>query len=97
MGCVITVVGMLFPRLLILVGWLNDPATWGSAFDSQIWPVLGFLFLPWTTFLFVMFSAGGFDAFRYFILVCAVLGDLGTWGGGIFGNRKRVDSYYRGT
>ena len=97
MGCAVTVFGMLLPRLLILASWLNDPKLWGSTFSSQAWPVLGFLFLPWTTFFFVLFAAGGFDGIRILIMIFAVLGDIGTWGGGIFGNRKHVESYYRGT
>jgi hypothetical protein len=96
-GCVIAVVGMGLPRLIILASWLNDPKLWGSTFDSQIWPILGFLFLPWTTFFYVLFAQGGFDAIRWIILFVAFLGDIGTWGVGAFGTKKTTDSYYRGT
>jgi len=96
-GCMITLLGVIVPRLAILAGWLNDPVAWGSAFNSQIWPILGFLFLPWTTFFFVLFQSGGYDAIEMIFLICAILGDIGTWGGGIFGNKDRVSSYYRGT
>jgi len=97
MGCVVAGFGMLLPRLIILASWINDPNLWGSTFSSQLWPILGFLFLPWTTFFYVLFAAGGFDAFRILVMIVAVAGDLGTWGGGVFGTKKATDSYYRGT
>jgi hypothetical protein len=93
MGCVITLIGVIVPRLLILAGWAGDPARWGSAFGSPIWPILGFLFVPWTTFFFVLFEPNGFGVFELVVLVCAVLADVGTWGGGLFGNRKRISNF----
>jgi len=92
MGCIVTVLGILAPRLLILFGWASDPVAWGSAFGSPIWPVLGFLFLPWTTFFHVLFAQGGLDAIKVVFLVMAVVADMATWGGGFLGNRKRISN-----
>jgi hypothetical protein len=94
MGCVITVLAAIVPRLLLLASWANDQAGWASAFGSPLWPVLGFLFVPWTTFFFALFAPGGFGVLSIVLLLVAVLVDVGTWGGGVFGNRKRVSSYY---
>ena len=95
MGCVTVIVGMIAPRLLILYSWATDPAAWSSSFSSQIWPILGFILMPWTTFFFVIFSnAGGdFDLFRIGVMVVAVLADLATWGLGGFSSRKQVSSF----
>ena len=95
MGCVTVIVGMIVPRLLILYSWATDPAAWSSSFSSQIWPILGFILLPWTTFFFVIFSAAGgdFDLFRILVMIVAVLADLATWGLGGFSSRKRVSNF----
>jgi hypothetical protein len=53
--------------------------------------------VPWTTFFFVLFQPGGYDGIEMIFLICAVLGDIGTWCGGIFANRDRASSYYRGS
>jgi hypothetical protein len=95
-GCIGTLFGALIPRLAILIGWMNDPVRWGSAFGGPIVPILGFLFLPWTTFFWVLWEPGGFDGLEYLFLLLAVLVDLGTWGVGFFSGRKQYDSY-RGT
>jgi len=88
-------VGILVPRILILYGWATDPTAWSSAFSSQLWPILGFVFLPWTTFFFVIFSnaSAGFDLFRLLIMAVAVMADLGTWGIGGLATRKQVSNY----
>lgn len=93
MGCVITVLAAIVPRVLLLASWYNDQAGWASTFGSQFWPVLGFLFVPWTTFLFAIFAPDGFGGFSIIVLILAVLVDVGTWGGGLFGNRRHVSSY----
>jgi amino acid transporter len=95
MGCAITVIGVIVPRLLIIAWWLNDPARWGKVFDGPILPLFGFLFFPWTTIWYTVFQPTGFDIFSLILLVFAVLVDLGTWGVGYFSNKERVTSYYR--
>jgi hypothetical protein len=89
------IVGMVLPRLLILYGWVTDPAGWSSLFGSQVWLVLGFVFMPWTTFFLVIFNAAevGFDVFRIIVLAVAVMGDLATWGIGGLATRRRASSY----
>ena len=35
--------GALLPRFLLLVGWSNDPAGWGSVLGSPVWFLFGFI------------------------------------------------------
>jgi hypothetical protein len=47
MPCLFAVFALLTPRLLIVVLWFFS--TWFTGiFDSWLWPVLGFIFLPTT-------------------------------------------------
>ena len=52
-------------------------------------PVLGFIFLPWTTLAYVFFAPTGFGGLAPIVVVIAVLLDAGTYGGGALGNRRR--------
>ncbi len=94
MGCIITALAAIVPRVLVLAGWFNDQAAWNNSFGSPIWLLLGWIFVPWTTFFFALFAPTGFGGLSIVVLILAVLVDVGTWGGGLFGNRKRVSSYY---
>jgi hypothetical protein len=95
MGCAMTVVGVLMPRFLLLVGWSNDQAYWGSLLGSPVWLLGGFLFFPWTTFVYGIVQVNGLSFLNIVFLVAAFLLDLGTWGVGVFAGRKQVTSSYR--
>ncbi len=94
MGCFITAIGIVIPRVVMVAWWLIDPARWGSIFDSILLPALGFVFVPWTTLWYVVFQPTGFGPATLLLLVIALLADLGTWGVGAFAGRKQV-SFYR--
>jgi hypothetical protein len=88
--------GAILPRFALLVGWVNDPNFWNGVFGSQLWLLLGFVFLPWTTFIYGLVSPNGLTIVNIIFLIFAVLIDLGTWGVGFFAARRQ-SSYYRGT
>ena len=47
MPCLVAVLALITPRLVIVLLWLFS--TWFTGlFDTVLWPVLGFLFLPTT-------------------------------------------------
>ncbi len=94
MCCLFTTLVMLGPRAGILIWWLLDPRTWSLAFDTFLWPFLGFLFLPWTTLMWVLVYPGGVNGFDFVWLAIAVAIDLGSWLGGGYGNRRQVASVY---
>jgi hypothetical protein len=93
--CAIAVLGLIGPRALVLFWWLVDPAQWSRVFSgSPLLPALGFLFLPWTTLMYVLFWAvGGLSVLGWFFVVVAFLADIGTYGGGGYRNRDRMSSY----
>ncbi|HEY7199666.1 MAG TPA: hypothetical protein VIC57_05620 [Candidatus Dormibacteraeota bacterium] len=85
----------LGPRAAILVWWLLQPLRWQAAFDTYIWPVLGFLLLPWTTLAYVVVAPGGVFGAEWLLIVLAFLVDLASYAGGGYGNRDRVAGYAR--
>ena len=92
MCCFITALMLFGPRLAILVWWLFNPLRFANAFGSFIWPILGTIFLPWTTlmYLIVWSPVGGIYGLDWLWLGLGVLFDIMTYGGGGYGNRDRL-------
>jgi hypothetical protein len=91
MCCLFTTLVLFGPRLGILVWWLVNPARWQLAFTgSFLWPLLGFLFLPWTTLMYVLVFPGGVTGFDWIWMGLAFLADISSYAGGAYGNRDRI-------
>ncbi|HEX4821898.1 MAG TPA: hypothetical protein VFV00_16960 [Acidimicrobiales bacterium] len=79
----------LGPRAAIIVYWLGWPARWEVAFSTFIVPFAGFLFLPWTTLMYLLVAPGGVDGFDYLFIGLALLLDVASLtGGGVYGRRR---------
>lgn len=90
MCCFFTTLVFLGPRAASLIWWLVNPVRWQATFSSFIWPLLGFLFVPWTTLMYVLVAPGGVVGFDWLWLGLAVLADIGMYAGGGYGNRDRI-------
>ena len=90
MCCFFTALVLFGPRLAVLIWWLVDQARWNLAFDSFIWPLLGFIFLPWTLIMYVIVFPGGVTGFDWVWLGLGLLADISSYVGGGVGNRDRI-------
>lgn len=95
MCCLVTILGLLGPRAAILVWYLFQPSRWNQTFETIAWPLLGALFAPWTTLMYVLVAPGGVAGWDWILMIIAVLIDLGSYGGGGYGNRDRIPGYRR--
>jgi apolipoprotein N-acyltransferase len=97
MCCLITSLFLFGPRFAALIWWLINPLRFTAAFSSFVWPILGILFMPWTTlmYLIVWSPLTGVYGLDWLWLALAVLADLGTYAGGGYGNRDRIPGYAR--
>jgi len=89
MPCLIAAFALLTPRIVILL-MLVFSNYLESAYQTLLWPLLGFLFLPLTTlaYAFAYHQTGGsVGGFYIAIIVIAVLFDLGSFGGGAASRR----------
>ncbi len=93
MCCFFTVLLFLGPRAAVLIWWLINPVLFNLVFRTIIWPILGIIFLPWTTLVYVLVAPGGIFWFEWVWLVLAILADFSTYGGGAYGNRNRIPGY----
>lgn len=92
MCCFFSTLLFFGPRLGFLVYWLLPIGRLriAVAFNTWIWPLLGLIFLPWTTLMYVLvFPIVGFD---WLWLGLAFAADLASYGGGVY-NRQRVPGY----
>lgn len=78
------------PRLAIVLWWLLATNRWEAAFDTFLVPFLGFVFLPWTTLMFVIVAPGGDMAgYDWIWLGIAFLMDMVSLGSGGREGRSR--------
>jgi hypothetical protein len=78
--CLVLLASGLGPRI-VLAGWWIFGDKVDVAFGSWIWPLLGLLFLPWTTLFYVIvWSIGGVSGAEWLLVALGLLLDIGTYG-----------------
>ncbi|MHC5082176.1 MAG: hypothetical protein ACYTHN_24490 [Planctomycetota bacterium] len=91
MGCVIAVLAMITPRLLMVLIWVTSD--WFSrAYETVIWPVLGFIFMPYTTLAYMaamLNNAHRLSGWWLALFIVAIIADVGNWGGSGASHQKR--------
>jgi hypothetical protein len=81
MGCFVALFALISPRLALFALFLFSDLL-SRAYEDWILPFVGFFLLPWTTLAYaVMWSVGthGVRGFEWFIVILAILFDLGSW------------------
>jgi hypothetical protein len=54
MGCLFAVFAGLFPRLALFIVWVARPALVATAFSTWLVPLLGIIFFPFATLMYVI-------------------------------------------
>jgi hypothetical protein len=86
----LTTLVLIGPRAAILIWWLVDMQRWEAAFNSFWVALLGFIFLPWTTLMYVLVApTGDVVGFDWVWLALALVLDIAMYTGGAYGNRNR--------
>ncbi len=90
-GCLTALVSF-GSRLLLLMYWISRPVQWNAAFSTFIFPCLGFLFLPFTTLVYVWLvqGAGGIQGLDWLWLGLAVFCDIANTASAGYANRNRL-------
>jgi hypothetical protein len=81
-----------FSRIMLLMIWISRPVAMNVAFNTFIIPCLGFLFLPFTTLMYVWLiqGVGGIQGLDWLWLILAVLLDVVSIAGPGYANRNRL-------
>lgn len=90
MPCLVILLALIVPRVALMLMWLTSYTS--HAFETRIWPLLGFVLMPYTTCAYAigMNTAGGFKGWTLLLLILAVVFDLGGHGGGARQTRRRI-------
>jgi hypothetical protein len=99
MCCGFLALVLLGPRFFGAMWWLFQPARWQAAFTDVIgggslwwiWPVVGLIFLPWTTIMFILVAPLGIVGWDWLWLGLAVAADIASYAGGA--GRKQIPNY----
>jgi hypothetical protein len=85
-------------RIFLIMAWIARPAAFNTAFTSWIWPCLGFLFLPFTTLMYlILYTPGvGITGLDWLWLILAVVLDVGSVGIAANDNRDKIPQGYPG-
>jgi hypothetical protein len=84
------ILALITPRFVLVIMWLFTDYL-ARTYDSFVWPLLGFFFLPATTITYAI-AQNKFDGVRGVGLLLVVLGvlvDIGVIGGGARSKRPR--------
>lgn len=95
MACLVALLAAFFPRVALLVVWIARPALVTVAFGNVfLWPLLGLIFLPFTTLIYVLLYRPGIGVtgFEWLWIALAFLLDLGHWFGG-YSQRAAAQRY----
>src|SRR5688500_6994995 len=82
MGCLVALMAGFFPRIALFILWVARPARVDAAFDGFIIPLLGLVFLPFATLIYVLlYTPGiGLTGWDWFWVALAAVLDVGHWG-----------------
>ena len=88
-----------FSRMMLLMYWISRPVQMNLAFNTFILPCLGFMFLPFTTLMYVWLvqGIGGIQGIDWLWLILAVLLDVSSIAGAAAANRDRLPGGNTGT
>jgi hypothetical protein len=90
-GCLVVTFGAFFPRLAVLFIWLARPGLFEAAIGSAVVALLGILFLPFTTLVYVvLWTPGGLTGLDWLWVFLAFLLDISVLGGSGYANRDRM-------
>jgi len=106
MCCLVTTLLLVGPRLAILVWWFMDSARFNLAFRMWpqplelafplwVWPLVGAVFVPWTTLVYLIVFPGGVVGQDWLWLGLGLLIDLSSHFGGGYRHRDRIPRYGR--
>ena len=87
--CLVGCLALITPRFAIFLVWLFSDYL-GRAYETFLWPLLGFLFMPVTTlaYAWAINTNATVSGIYLIVVVVAVLMDLGLIGGGANKSRR---------
>ena len=92
-GCLVVLLGSAFPRIALVLTWIFTSRVDIAFKGGVLLPLVGLIFLPYTTFFYVIAYApfAGVSAFGWIVVAFGSLLDIAYWfDGGREGRRRYV-------
>ena len=95
MCCLALIAGFIGPRVALLVWWIFGDRV-DLAFDTWVWPLLGLLFLPWTTLAYVLVWSPVVDVEggEWIVVALGLLADVLTYSARAASSRYQATRQY---
>jgi len=89
MCCIVSLFLLIGPRVALIAMWLFTDMI-SRAFPNFIIPLLGFIFLPFTTifYAFAWGPGGEISIIGWGLVILGFIIDIGSYGGGVYSKRK---------
>jgi hypothetical protein len=93
-GCLFALGAAFFPRLAVLFLWLFTPLV-NRAFTMVIWPILGIIFLPFPTLMYVLVynPVVGVIGWGWLWVILGLVLDISSYSSSAYTNRNRMPGY----
>jgi hypothetical protein len=95
LGCLFAMLAATFPRIGLLIIWAFTD--WVNvAFDTWFWPLLGLIFLPFATLMYVIVdvaTVGDINLGGWLLIILGALLDISHWAQIIANRRNGVALY----
>lgn len=87
MGCLVFLLALIGPRVALFFVWLSTDLV-DRAFEGFVVPVFGFVFLPWTTLMYVLvYDGNDVDPVGWLFVALGLLADVSSYAAA--GRRRR--------
>ena len=87
-ACFFAIFAAAAPRLALIFVWIFTPLV-NLAFETILLPILGIVFLPYTTLFYVLVAGNGIMGFEWFLFIFGFIIDIASYTGGAFSGRRR--------
>ena len=92
-GCLFAILTVFSPRLAFLIVWMATDLV-DKAFSGFILPMLGLVFLPFTTLFYVLvYDPSGLSVWGWLLVIMGFLLDLGAYSSSSYAKRNQASSY----
>ena len=92
-ACLLAMGAAIAPRLILIIMWIFGERI-NVVFDNWLWPLLGIIFLPYTTIMYVLvaFPGGMVTGWDWLWVLLGLLLDVMKWGQ-IYNERNSTPYY----
>jgi hypothetical protein len=96
-ACLFAMGAAFFPRLALLFVWLFTPLVNRAFHNTFIWPLLGIIFLPFTTLIYVLVynPLVGVTGWGWLWVILGFVLDISSYSSSAYSNRNRIPGYNR--